>query len=190
MKKYLAVIAVLIVSACGSSLGPPKNITNACSIAETRPGWIKAARQTEREWGVPANVLLATMWRESRFVPDAKTPRKYFLGFIPTGRVSSAYGYAQAIDGTWSWYRQSTGKRFAQRDNFDDAADFIGWYMNISRKKNGIALTDAYNQYLAYHDGHTGYARGSYKSKRFLLNAAREVQDMSDTYKRQLAVCG
>lgn len=183
------ILIVLFLSACGSSLNPPRNITNACSLSMERPSWIKAARKTEQQWGVPAHVLLATMWRESRFVPDARTPRKYALGFIPTGRVSSAYGYAQAIDGTWSWYRSSTGKRFAQRDDFDDAADFIGWYMNQSRDKNGIPLTDAYRQYLAYHEGHTGYKRGSYRSKRFLLRAASEVQNMSETYKRQLAMC-
>ena len=189
MKKF-AILLVLVVSACGGSLGPPRNIKDACAISMERPSWIKAARKTERKWGVPVNVLLATMWRESRFVPDARTPRKYALGFIPTGRVSSAYGYSQAIDGTWSWYRNATGNRFAQRDNFDDAADFIGWYMNQTRKKNGIELTDAYNQYLAYHEGHAGYARGSYNSKRFLLRAANEVRDMSARYKRQLDICG
>ena len=190
MFNKFSIALVFALCACGSSLGPPRNIKDACSISVERPGWIKAARKTEQRWGVPSEVLLATMWRESRFVPNARTPRKYFLGIIPTGRVSSAYGYAQAIDGTWSWYRKSTGKRFAQRDNFADAADFIGWYMNISRDKNGIALSDAYNQYLAYHEGHTGYARGSYKSKGFLLKAAKEVQSMSGTYKRQLATCG
>ncbi len=190
MIRKLAILIALLASACGSSLNPPRNITNACSISAERPSWIKAARKTERQWGVPAHVLLATMWRESRFVPDARTPRKYALGFIPTGRVSSAYGYAQAIDGTWSWYRNSTGKRFAQRDDFDDAADFIGWYMNQTRVKNGIPLDDAYRQYLAYHEGHAGYNRGSYRSKRFLLRAANEVRDMSETYKRQLARCG
>jgi len=154
--RKLTILVVLFLSACGSSLGPPRNIKDACSIAVERPSWIKAARKSERQWGVPVHITLATMWRESRFVPDARTPRTYALGFIPTGRVSSAYGYAQAIDGTWSWYRQSSGKRFAQRDDFDDAADFIG----------------------------------SYKSKRFLLKAANEVQNMSQNYQNQLAVCG
>ena len=190
MIKYFAIALVLLVSACGSSMGPPRNITNACAIAADRPGWIKAARRAEARWGVPPHVLLATMWRESRFVPNARTPRKYALGFIPTGRVSSAYGYAQAIDGTWSWYRNSTGKRFAQRDDFNDAADFIGWYMNQTKDRNGIPLNDAYNQYLAYHEGHTGYSRGSYRNKSFLLRAAGEVRNMSANYERQLSSCG
>lgn len=189
MTKYFMVATLLLLAACSSSLGPPRNITNACAIAQDRPSWIRAARATERKWGVPAHVMLATMWRESRFVPDARTPRKYALWVIPVGRVSSAYGYAQAIDGTWSWYRQSTGNRFAQRDDFNDAADFIGWYMNQTRDKNGIALTDAYNQYLAYHEGHAGYKRGSYRSKRFLLNAASEVRNMAANYERQLESC-
>lgn len=145
--------------------------------------------QTEARWGVPVTVQMATMYRESKFVGDARTPRKYRLGFIPAGRMSSAYGYAQAIDGTWDWYRDDTGNRRARRDNFADASDFIGWYMDISNRRNGIAMRDAYRQYLAYHEGHGGYARGTYNKKRFLLRAAEEVRQMEARYRAQLAAC-
>ena len=33
---------------------------------------------------------------------------------------------------------------------------------------NGVPLHDAYNQYLAYHEGKAGYARGSYRGKSWL----------------------
>ena len=143
---------------------------------------------TRAKWGVPVPVQMATIWRESKFQPRARTPRTWFL-FIPTGRRSSAYGYAQAIDGTWDWYKSETGRRFASRSDFADASDFIGWYMDRSRRQNGIALGDAYNQYLAYHEGHGGYSRGSYRSKNFLLRAASEVQSQAARYNRQLSTC-
>ena len=88
---------------------------------------------------------------------------RYALGVIPLGRQSSALGYSQALDGTWDEYRSATGNRRADRTDIRDATDFVGWYSNKSRERNGIALNDARNLYLAYHDGHTGFARGRTK---------------------------
>ena len=103
---------------------------------------------------------------------------------------SSAYGYAQALDGTWSEYKDDTGRILARRSNIRDASDFMGWYMNKTKRRNGISLADARNQYLAYHEGQTGFARGSYKRKKWLINIAGKVANRSDMYKRQLSRCG
>ena len=131
-------LLILMVGACSTfSSGPPRNMNDACSIVSQKPGWLRAMARTEARWGVPVPVQMATIWRESRFKSDARPPRRYFLGIIPRGRASSAYGYAQAVDGTWDEYRKSTGKRFASRSSFSDASDFIGWYMNRTRSKNG-----------------------------------------------------
>lgn len=146
-------------------------------------------KRTERRWGVPVHVQMATIYQESKFDSDARTPLRYALGVIPMGRQSSAYGYAQALDATWDEYRTSTGNRRAKRDDIRDATDFMGWYMNKSRSKNGIPLHDARNQYLAYHEGHAGYARGSYNSKSWLLRVSSEVASRSDSYRSQLAYC-
>ena len=189
MFRTAALLLILIAGSCASSLGPPRNLNDACAMRAERPSWFNAMSRTEERWGVPVHIQLATMWHESKFVPNARTPRKYILGFIPNGRRSSAYGYAQAIDGTWDWYRESTGRTFARRNDFHDASDFIGWYMNQTRSRNGIPLTDAYRQYLAYHEGHSGYARGSYNSKSFLLRVARGVQNQANRYESQLAFC-
>ena len=61
--------------------------------------------------------------------------------------------------------------------------------MNESQRRNGIALTDTRNQYLAYHEGQTGFARGSYNSKSWLLRVAGEVDARADRYQRQLPSC-
>ena len=61
--------------------------------------------------------------------------------------------------------------------------------MNKTRDRNGIALSDARNQYLAYHEGHTGFARGSYNSKSWLLRVADQVAARADTYRSQLTRC-
>ena len=106
------------------------------------------------------------------------------------GASSSAYGYAQALDGTWKEYKKSAGRWGASRTNIRDATDFMGWYMAQSRRSLGIAMSDTRNQYLAYHEGRTGYRRGSYKSKRWLVNIANGLDRRAAMYKRQLISCG
>lgn len=191
MSRSLTVmVLVLILASCGGGQkSPPRNLDDACSIAKQRPKYMKAFKKTERKWGVPVAVQMATIYQESKYHGKARTPHKYALGVIPMGRQSSAYGYGQALDGTWDNYRDATGRRRAKRDRMDDASDFIGWYMNQSHKKNGIALSDARNQYLAYHEGHAGYARGSYKGKSWLMRVAADVEARAVMYDGQLRTC-
>ncbi|WP_192964999.1 lytic transglycosylase [Phycobacter azelaicus] len=186
----VALILLLAVASCGGGYkSPPRNLDNACSIIKQRPEYLKAFRATERRWGVPVHVQMATIYHESRFDGDARTPHRYLLGVIPMGRQSSAYGYSQALDGTWDEYRRETGKRRAKRDRIRDASDFMGWYMNKTRERNGIPLYDARNQYLAYHEGHSGYARGTYRRKSWLIRVADKVEDRALMYQAQLAAC-
>ncbi|OIQ28449.1 MAG: lytic transglycosylase [Alphaproteobacteria bacterium MedPE-SWcel] len=191
MSRIISALALLLaLAACGGGYkSPPRNLDNACSIINERPKYLRAFRAAERRWGIPVHVQMATIHQESKFDGDARTPHKYVLGIIPMGRVSSAYGYGQALDGTWDDYKKATGRRFARRDRIDDATDFMGWYMTRSYQRNGIPLTDARNQYLAYHEGHSGYARGSYRSKSWLLRVANSVEARSNAYRAQLNGC-
>jgi hypothetical protein len=188
----LLVIAAGVLAACGAggNFSAPRNLDNACLLAEERPQYFRAMERAERRWGVPVPVQMATFHQESRFVGDARPPHRYALGIIPMGRVSSAYGYSQALDGTWQEYVAETGNRRARRTDIDDAADFMGWYMTLSRERNGIPLTDARNQYLAYHEGHAGFRRGSYNSKAWLVRVADNVATRAQTYELQLITCG
>ncbi|MBM05718.1 MAG: lytic transglycosylase [Oceanibulbus sp.] len=191
MSKHLrAMIIVLLVASCGG--GPqtaPRDLDNACTILKERPDYLRAFRATERKWGVPIHVQMATIHQESKFVADARTPFKYVLGVIPMGRQSSAFGYSQALDATWDEYLNSEGRRRAKRDEIRDASDFMGWYMNLTRDRNGVSLHDARNQYLAYHEGHTGFSRQSYNSKAWLVGVADKVDSRSKLYERQIAGC-
>jgi len=155
-----------------------------------RPHWFKAMRRTEQRWGIPVSVQLATISRESSFVRDAR-PMKRVGSFIFAREVprSSAYGFAQAVDGSWEGYIRETGNRRADRTNFADASDFIGWYMHHNSRVNGVPLNDAYNQYLAYHEGRTGYANGSHRGKPWLSPVAQDVQNWAFLYDQQLRGC-
>lgn len=65
----------------------------------------------------------------------------------------------------------------------------MGWYMSLTVSENGIPMNDVYNQYLAYHDGRTGWRRGSYRAKPWLVRIAGEVRDRAVLYDAQLQTC-
>lgn len=180
----------LLVAACGGNYSAPRDLDNACAIVSERPRYHRAMKQTERKWGVPVYVQMATFYQESKFIGDARTPYRFVLDVIPMGRQSSAYGYAQALDATWDEYRDEEGRRSAKRDRIEDATDFMGWYMDKTTEALGISKADARAQYLAYHEGRTGYARGSYNAKPWLLRVSSQVAARSDTYRSQLMACG
>lgn len=181
---------LLLVSCGGGNYSAPRNLENACAILDERPRYHDAMQRAERRWGVPVHVQMATIYQESRFIGNARTPHRYALGIIPMGRQSSAYGYSQALDGTWDDYRSSTGRHGARRNRMEDATDFMGWYMDQSERKLGISKWDATSQYLAYHEGHAGYRRGSHQDKAWLLRVAADVGARADLYQRQLIACG
>ncbi len=184
-----ASVVMLLLASCASDSTPPRNTDNACSILAERPDYARALRASEAKWGVPMHLQMATIYQESSFRGDARPPRRYFLGFIPRGRISTSYGYAQALDGTWEEYQQKEGGRWARRDHIGDAADFIGWTMTQTNRSLGISKHDAVNQYLAYHEGRTGYRRGTYRNKSWLMNVAYRVESRATRYQGQLATC-
>jgi hypothetical protein len=188
-RTFRALALLILVAGCGGEreFSAPSNLDNACSILEQRPSYRRAFRATERRWGVPVAVQMAIIYQESRFVGNARTPHQYALGVIPVGRQSTAYGYSQALDGTWSEYVRSQGR--GRRDDIFDATDFMGWYMAQSHAELGIPLDDTENQYLAYHEGRSGYARQSYREKSWLMRVAADLDERAAMYARQLSSC-
>ncbi|RLL72247.1 transglycosylase SLT domain-containing protein [Paenirhodobacter hankyongi] len=191
MNKYLKLAVLLMVASCGGgSSQAPRNLDNACLLAREKPQYYSAMKRTEARWGVPVHVQMATIHQESKFVGTAKTPYRFALGVIPLGRTSSAYGYSQALDSTWDDYREATRRFSAKRNRIQDATDFMGWYMDGTAKKLGVSKYDARNQYLAYHEGRSGFANGSHNAKGWLLSVADKVQARANMYQSQLRACG
>jgi hypothetical protein len=153
------------------------------------PQWYRDAKDVERRWKVPVPVQMAIVHQESKFDAGARPPRTKFLWVIPWKRASTAYGYAQALNGTWSEYKRENGGLFSSRDSFGDGVDFIGWYANAANKKAGVSRSDAYPLYLAYHEGVGGYQRKTYLKKPWLINVARKVKAKSKIYAVQLNSC-
>jgi len=179
--------ALVVLSACSSAL--PANPGDVCSIFAERSSWYRAAIAAEERWQTPIALNMAIMFQESSFRSRARPERERFLWVFPGARPSSAFGYAQALESTWQEYRQQSGNGSASRSDFADAVDFIAWYNAKSRRISGIETTDARAFYYAYHEGNAGFQRGSHLRKRWLIQAADQVQQNSEKFGRQLDLC-
>jgi hypothetical protein len=168
---------------------PPRQVESICPLFSERLEWYRAARRSEQRWGVPASLQLAVIYQESSFRSQARPARRGGWLFFPGTRPSSAYGYGQVVDATWSEYQRSTGGSSASRDDFAAVTDFIGWYSSGTQSKLGIAPGDGYRFYLAYHEGVSGFRRGTHKSKPLLLDVARQVSVRARRYEAQLQRC-
>lgn len=186
LRPLLLLSVILLLQACVSV---PENPENVCSMFSEKRGWHKAAVKAEKKWGTSMHIPMAFMYQESAFRHKAKPPRTRLWGFIPWRRASSAFGYAQAIDGTWSQYIKATGDYWRVRHDFADATDFIHWYLHRAMDRNGVAGNDAYNLYLNYHEGPAGFARKTHLAKPWLDKAAQRVQMRYQRYNAQYEQC-
>lgn len=184
---YLILLVAFLSSACASQ--PPRQANDICQIFYEKRSWYRSAKHAQKRHGTPIHVQMAIMYQESSFRAKAKPPRQKILGFIPWKRPSSAYGYAQVKDETWSWYMQKNNRFFASRSSFDDAIDFIAWYIKVVNEKLGVSKWDAYQQYLAYHEGMGGFQNKSYLNKPWLIKVAQKVKGRSQSYAQQLKSC-
>ncbi len=191
---FRAMVFMLVLGSCGGGnsreFSAPRDLDNACSIVSERPEYLRAFRQVERRYGVPVPSLMAIIYQESKFIGDNRPPHQYALGVIPVGRQSSAVGYSQALDGTWEEYQDEIGGSRARRDDIVAATDFMGWYMVQTVEETGVPINDTRNQYLAYHDGRTGFKRGTWRAKSWLVRIAGEVEARAIMYDTQLRGCG
>ena len=165
----------------------PKNVSDGCSIFNERYLWYKHAKKTEKKWGTPIYLQLAIIKMESSFDWLAKPPRQKLFKIVPYKRLSSSFGYSQAVKGTWKQYKEETGNKYATRARFKDSVDFIGWYTSKTEKILKISKEDAFKQYIAYHEGWGNYK--NYKNNKKVINLANRVEKQANIYKKQLSDC-
>ena len=184
LKINFLLIFVFLISACSSI---PSNTSDSCSIFDERYLWYKHAKKSEQKWGTPIYLQLAIIKIESGFDWLAKPPRQKLFKIVPYKRLSSSFGYSQAVKGTWRQYKTETGNKIATRTRFKDSVDFIGWYTTKTEKILKVPKTDAFKQYIAYHEGWGNYK--NYKNNKKVINLAKRVEKQSNIYKKQLSSC-
>jgi len=130
---------------------------------------------------------MAFIKKESDFNWLAKPKRLKLFKIVPYKRPSTSFGYSQAVKGTWEQYKKETKNPLATRARFKDSVDFIGWYINKTEKILKIPKTDAYRQYIAYHEGWGNYK--NYKNNQKVIIFAKRVKEQSNLYRKQLLQC-
>lgn len=169
---FVAIVAINTGSAKAGT-----DLDDACDILRDRIGWYTAASDVSKKWQISVPTILAVMHQESRFKATA------------AAKTTSAYGYAQALDGTWGLYQEANNAADAKRTSFVASADFIGWYMGMTKQRVGVPLDDVAGHYLAYHEGHVGYRSMRWKKNKELVAVAHDVARRADAYEEQMRVC-
>jgi hypothetical protein len=181
------IAAALFALACAHL--PPQQLDDLCGLFAEKPEWREATERSRERWGVAPSISMAILHQESRFRAKARPGWRMAFGVIPVGPASSAYGYGQVPDAAWSDYRDRTGNRHAQRDDFADVIDFVGFYSDLLSRTAGIAKDDAFRLYLGYHEGPTGFQRRSFDQKPWLFGVASKVSERAARYAQQANAC-
>ena len=182
IKSAFVLLALMFSAGCvTTNVAPPKNQADACAILSEKNKWEKPTFNAAYDWGVSPGTILSFIKHESSFRHDAKPVDKN------GNKLSSAYGYSQALDGTWADYEKARGS--GKRKKYEDSADFIGWYLDRISNQTGVQKNDTKNLYLAFHEGPAGFKRGTYKGKTWLINYAERVENQAEIYDNQLARC-
>ena len=167
----------------------PKYPQNACKIFGENYLWYKSAKKSSETYGAPVHIILAFVNKESGFNRWAKPKRTRLFKVVPYKRLSSSFGYSQAVKKTWELYKTETDNPLALRTRFKDSVMFIGWYINKTKKINKISLNDSYRQYLNYYLGWGNYSKKAYKTDKKAIAFAKSVEKQSKIYKSQLREC-
>ena len=185
-KNLIYFIIFFFVASCSSV---PKYSENACKIFDEKYLWYKHSKKSSEKWGVPIEIILAVIHKESGFVRFARPKRTKLFKIIPYRRPSSSFGFSQAVDKTWELYKTENEKPIALRISFKSSVDFVGWYFWKTKKINKISLNNAYSLYLNYYLGWGNYANKTYKTDRKAIIFAKSVEKQSKIYKNQLREC-
>ena len=208
------VLASILFTLTFTLLFPPPSArvaSDACALMQERPGWWRALRASEKQWGISPSVQLAVIRAESdfrRFVHPSRLPPP-FVRFVRERYkwadkrfgwslneawnwpvLRTAYGYPQAIDATWARYKAQTGRSWATRIRFRDATDFVGWYLDDHADRFGVSRTNACDLYLTYYTGRADLrCDGADADDRQFAPLGRRVSQYADGYTAQLAAC-
>lgn len=67
--RVISILAVMLLGVLAGCATAPHHTRNICAIFDQRDGWFnnwqRAAERTERKYGVPVPILMATIYTES-----------------------------------------------------------------------------------------------------------------------------
>ncbi|HAH70293.1 MAG TPA: hypothetical protein DCL74_00625 [Succinivibrionaceae bacterium] len=185
MSKKLLTAAVAAFFFTGCSSQPPANSNNLCSVFQDKDGWYVAAHKVHAKYGIPIDTAMAILAQNSKL---STQDNGLFDGLTSAVGLGNE-GFLVVSDEIWQQYKDEAGTFLSDRGSFADALDFMGWYMNKAKERSGVALCDAYNQYIVYREGFEAFNARTYTAKDWLLKEASEVRTRASEYRQQLLRC-
>lgn len=167
---------------------PTSDIHDACTLFKEKFDWYRYHHKVRTEHGIPIWMQLSFVHMESKFDPHAVPVKERRHGRV-IKTWSSAKGYAQALNASWKEYTKARPSWWRSRHYYTDSVDFMGWYLHRCHRDAGISKVDPYNMYLCYHEGITGYKKGSYKKKKAIIEYAKKTDALARRYYAQLRQC-
>ncbi len=192
MKRNCVLLLLFGMLLASCSTAPPQNTNDLCEIFSEKRRWYRHTAASVKRWGGDIPTIMAFLHQESSFRAKAKPRRRRLLWVIPWKRLSSAEGYAQALEGTWELYKRESGNKNAKRKSFKHAVDFVAWYNWRSRRISAITAVpeqQVRHLYLAYHEGWKGYQSNKWRGKLPLMRTAQLVENRAQRYRTQLQRC-
>lgn len=187
IKKGFYLVVIIALSACS-----PEKVTrtdDVCDIYNKNYDWYRSAIRAQNKYNINASTIMSVMAQESNFKHNARPQKRYAFYVLPWGYETTAQGYAQVINGAWDDYKKANSKWFPSRNNFNDASDFIGWYLKKASRELNINKNDNYHLYLAYHQGIKGYRRHEEKHNKQLDLIAKRVNQQALRYDKEFKHC-
>jgi len=165
-KLSILVMATLLLSGCfGSST---KQQLQICDELDANDEWIEPAVNAQQKYGTPLALSLSLLE-----LPLSKLEKKHVRP-----RMSD-----------WDEYRIRSERWDAVPSNPQDAVDFIGWFTQLSQKRNSLAWHEAGEHYLALRLGHGGYHRFDATKYPELSQQAKGIDARSKRWSKELAAC-
>ena len=124
--------------------------------------------------GTPIYIQLAIIKMESDFNWLAKPKRQKIFKVIPIKDPQAHLDIRKLIKEHGNNIKKKRNK-LARRTSFKDSVDFIGWYTNKTEKILKISKSDAFKQYIAYHEGWGNYK--NIKKIQKLLDLLKELKN-------------
>lgn len=179
MKKSIIISFILMLSGCEKAI----NRHNMCALFKDNTAWYQYHKYYEQKYKVPMAITLAIIEKESGFKAHARPVKTWLIkNVIPWEYASSSYGYAQALNGSWSEFQKAHKGEYHVRSAYKSNVAFINWYLH----KYADRYKSVEDKYLIYHNGPYSNPK---KAKQSVLHYAKEVAKKANTYDKQLKQC-
>lgn len=179
---------LLLISGCHMRIDR-RHQNNACQFLQDNPMISEALAFNNKNTAEKA-LTLSIIQHESNHRAHARPVKSWLIkNWVPWTYYSSARGYAQSTDATWSDFKKSQKSTRLHQSSYFDSVWFIRWYFNRHHDAIQTSPMDYHEAYFLYHDGYHGYFQKKYRRSLAMSRYASMVAKDAKRYEKQLERC-